>query len=70
MRVAAAFAELQEERHRADYDLTAVLTRSDARNAVTRARSAIADWETTCNTAPARLFLLLMLTGSSVIQTR
>lgn len=69
-RVAGAFAELQEERHRADYDVAATFTRSDARNAVARARRAFAEWDAISSTPAGRLFAVLMLTGDAVVQAR
>ncbi len=70
VRVATTFAELQEDRHRADYDVAATFSRSAAHNAVARARGAFADWDAISATPAGRLFSLLMLTGDSVVQAR
>jgi len=70
VRIATAFVELQEYRHRADYDPTATFTRSDAGTAVARSRAAFADLDVVTATPAWRLFSLLMLTGESVVQSR
>jgi hypothetical protein len=69
-RVATAFANLQEARHNATYDTSARFTRSQAQGYVRIARAALADWEVVAMTAPARLFLLLMLTGDAPVVSR
>ena len=43
-RVAGAFVELQQERHRADYDLAQSFTRDEAQALVNQAREAMNDW--------------------------
>ena len=43
-RIAAAFDDLQRDRHRADYDLSSPMSRQDSINAVQQVRSAIKDW--------------------------
>ncbi|WP_437952126.1 hypothetical protein WME98_16290 [Sorangium sp. So ce296] len=69
--VAATFADLQEQRHMADYDLGAPrLTRSNALNAVERAEQAFKDWRVAQNDPLAQLFLLLLLTGDKIIPKR
>lgn len=45
-RLAAAFVDLQQERHRADYDLSQPITLKEADSLVQQARRAISDWET------------------------
>jgi hypothetical protein len=69
-RVATAFANLQEARHNATYDTGARFTRSQARALVRAARAALADWKVVAATAPARLFLLLILTGDAPVVSR
>ncbi|MDO9019399.1 MAG: hypothetical protein Q8S73_15415 [Deltaproteobacteria bacterium] len=67
-RVATAFANLQEARHRADYDTGARFSRSEAQEFVRVARAALTDWSVVATTAPARL--LLLLTGDAPVQSR
>ncbi len=43
--VSTTFADLQEERHRADYDLSRPFTRQEAATAVARVQSALTDWD-------------------------
>jgi len=69
-RVATAFANLQEARHIADYDVGARFTRSQAQEYVRVARNALADWEVVATTGVGRLFLLLLLTGEAPVLTR
>lgn len=42
--LALAFVELQQERHRADYDLSRSFTRSEAEKLLAQARDAFANW--------------------------
>ena len=42
--IARAFVELQQERHRADYDLSQPFTRREAEFLVSQTRAAIGDW--------------------------
>lgn len=70
VRVATAFVELQEARHRADYDVGARFTRVEARERVKAARRAFADWKTVRGLPCARLYLLLLLTGKEPVQSR
>lgn len=44
-RLAAAFVDLQQERHRADYDLSQPLTLDEADALVQQARRAMSDWK-------------------------
>ena len=48
-RLAAAFVELQQERHRADYDLSQPFTRDEAQALVNQAHAAIGDWNSLRN---------------------
>jgi hypothetical protein len=42
--IADTFVRLQEARHRADYDLSKKVTRSDAQTAIADVRAAITKW--------------------------
>jgi hypothetical protein len=66
-RVANTFVRLQEERHRADYDLAPRYTRTAALALVQMAEAAFADWRSVSASPHARLFLSLLLTGFKVI---
>lgn len=61
--VASAFVDLQNERHRADYDLSQPFTQREADSLVNRARSALADWELLKRNHPevARFYALMLL---------
>ncbi len=59
--VAEAFAELQEARHTADYDLNEPFYRSDAIAHVTIAENAVASFHQIRGTHAGRAFLLAML---------
>jgi hypothetical protein len=61
--VAAAFVELQEARHEADYSLGARLSKAAANAAVQQARDAIRDWRALRVTDPvtANVFLASLL---------
>jgi len=59
--VAETFIDLQEARHRADYDVTTTFTRHDSRRAVARARDAFDAWRRVRKTQEAYLFLMLLL---------
>jgi len=61
--VADAFVSLQEERHGADYDTGARLTRASTIEAVERAAAAFAAWQHTRGSEAARYYLLAMLVG-------
>ncbi len=63
--VADSFVELQEQRHKADYDVTDRFDRARAQNAVARARSLIADWNAVRNSDNARVFLSALLFGNT-----
>lgn len=62
-RIAAAFVDLQQNRHRADYDLSEPMSRQDALNAVQQVRSAMNDWNTLKqnNKEMARLYATCLL---------
>lgn len=59
--VAAAFVALQDMRHRADYDLSAPVWRSDALEAVALATAGFEAWATVRKTPAADLLLLAMV---------
>ena len=59
--VATAFADLQEARHQADYDLSEVLTRVDVLQKLALARQAFADWQAIKGTPNAAVFLAALL---------
>lgn len=67
VRVASAFADLQDARHVADYDLSQSYSRADAQGFVALADQAFADWNT-ASTDPVNadvcdLFLAALLLG-------
>jgi hypothetical protein len=59
--VAAAFVQLQEARHRADYDLAEIFDRVQVVGYVDQARQAIATWKAIRNTPNANVFLTALL---------
>jgi uncharacterized protein (UPF0332 family) len=62
MDVADAFVELQDARHKADYDNAIVLTRLEAVKLIERAESAFRHWRVVRGTREAQDLLLSMLT--------
>lgn len=66
--IARAFIQLQEDRHRADYDLARPFSRSEASQLVESAASAITNWPTIADDDAARLYLVLLLTWKSLEQ--
>lgn len=58
--VAKAFVQLQEARHRADYDLATQHSRSEALRLIRVAQDAFAKWERIRRTDGARAFLLAL----------
>lgn len=64
--VADAFVQLQEERHRADYDLFSGFGHAEATDAIGKAESAIAYWQKVRGQEIGTLFLTLLLTKKSV----
>jgi len=69
-RVAEAFVVLQEERHRADYDVQALFTRQSATELVARARLAFDDWEAAKADALRSVFLVILLAGKGALPDR
>jgi hypothetical protein len=73
-RVAATFVDLQQERHRADYDLGRPLTRTEATDLVERVEGAVEEWRAIRRTgagsrshsAEARVFLAALLLHESL----
>ena len=61
VRVAQTFADLQEHRHRADYDMARPFTRLEARNVAENARGAFSNWDVVRNTVQADTFLVGLL---------
>ena len=61
--IAEAFVELQEWRHRADYDLAARLQAPDALRLVGLAQDVFTAWDGVQATPSARVFLLTLLLG-------
>jgi hypothetical protein len=59
--VAAAFVELQEARHEADYNLDRSFTRLECNNLVARSEQAFATWQTVRADPVARAYLAAML---------
>jgi len=59
--VAEAFTRLQQARHEADYDLSRVYSREDARGAIELAQEAFERWEAIKKTDYARLYLASFL---------
>lgn len=68
--VARTFLALQDARHLADYDVARRFTRSEAKAHVERVRNALADWSKVAASAPARLFLMLLLVDDRLAQQR
>lgn len=63
VRLAEVFGELQESRHRADYDRSAGITLQDARSAIGQTEVAFADLAAIGATPAGQAFLLLLLVG-------
>jgi hypothetical protein len=63
MSIAQSFVDLQEARHRADYDSAFTITVMEASTAVSRAKQVFRDWtgELTANPTYTRVFLISLL---------
>jgi uncharacterized protein (UPF0332 family) len=61
--LATTFAELQEQRHDADYSRSRTFTKADARGFVKRVEEAVGLWRSVQTTPIAGPFLLLLLLG-------
>lgn len=59
--VAHSFVRLQEERHRADYNLASRFSRDEANNLIGRSRDAIELWNSVKDHDVARLYLVALL---------
>ena len=68
--VAQAFLEIQVARHEADHNPAAWFTRQDVLTQVAQTEQAFRDWEVAAAGIHWLIFLLLMLTGDSVIRDR
>lgn len=68
--VAQAFLELQEARHDADYNSAARYSRQEVLTLVSQTERAFRDWSDAAADPFRPIFLLLMLTGDSVIKDR
>jgi len=66
-RVALLFVELQQERHRADYDLSRPFTQGEAEVLVQNARAAVAAWQNLKKNSPdiARFYALTLFCWNS-----
>jgi uncharacterized protein (UPF0332 family) len=62
--VAAAFVELQQLRHAADYDLSQTFDRVNVLEAIELAKTAMADWSKVRNTPNSNVFLAALLLQS------
>ena len=66
VRVAAAFVDLQQHRHDADYNMGRQFTRIEALNIVSTAERAFADWRAVRNSAQADTFVVGLLTFEKI----
>ena len=66
VRVAAAFVDLQQHRHDADYNMGRQFTRIEALNIVGAAERAFVDWRAVRNSAQADTFLVGLLTFEKI----
>lgn len=64
--VSETFVNLQEERHRADYDLSAPFTKQETLRLLTDARNAVVLWNGIKHDEAARLYLLCLLSWQSL----
>lgn len=64
--VAAAFVDLQQARHEADYDTARRYTRQEATDLVEQAEQAFADWPTIRNSLQANTFLVGLLSQKNM----
>jgi hypothetical protein len=62
--IAAAFVELQQRRHAADYDLSQTFDRSTVLRAIELAKGAMSDWNKVRNTPNSNVFLAALLLHS------
>jgi hypothetical protein len=64
--IAATFIDLQENRHRADYDLAAYFRLQSVNLLLNRVEQAMAEWEAVHEHPVSRLYLILLLTWRQV----
>lgn len=64
--IASTFVSLLSKRHEADYDHSAVFTRSDTQTQVAFARRACTLWDTTRNSDSAQRLAVLLIHGKRV----
>jgi len=62
--VAKTFVDLQQERHRADYNRAARFNRTDARALVFQVEKAFREWEQIRTTPEANYYLVALVTGN------
>lgn len=62
--LAAAFVDLQEARHQADYDTARTFIRLDVLSKISSAQQAFSDWRTVKNRPNATIFLTALLLQS------
>ena len=65
-KVAAAFVDLQQARHEADYDTARRFTKQEALEHVRRAKDAFQDWSVVRRSLPADSFLVALLAWSQL----
>jgi uncharacterized protein (UPF0332 family) len=68
--VAQAFADLQQVRHDADYNLARAFTRNEARTAIAQAKQAFRDWQGVRRDDLARVYLACFLNWKAWDRTR
>ena len=59
--IASTFMDLQDARHRADYDLLTLFVRTDTLDLIDRAETAFKDWESIRYSEEVRVFLVALL---------
>jgi uncharacterized protein (UPF0332 family) len=71
-RVADHFINLQEERHRADYDLSKRIDKITAKTSLTNAKAAIREWRTllSVDSARAHAFAVMLLHWKAISQRK
>ena len=68
VRVAAAFVDLQQHRHEADYDMGRGFTRLEVLNIVSDAERAFVDWRAVRNSVQGDTFVVGLLTFEKIRQ--
>ena len=67
-KVARTFVRLQEQRHRADYDLSELMVREEAENLIASVRDAISLWPNVTEDDATRLYLAGLLCWKTLRQ--